>query len=106
MIILDTNVVSELMRTPAVGCRRQVLEAAALKLFDLSFAQGMLDFDGAAAMRYADLVATRRRQGRPMASFDLMTAAIALAHGASVATRNIADFEGCGVTLHDPWSDD
>jgi predicted nucleic acid-binding protein len=30
-------------------------------------------------------------------------AAIARAHDASVATRNISDFEGCGIELLDPW---
>jgi predicted nucleic acid-binding protein len=29
--------------------------------------------------------------------------AIASAHGASVATRNISDFEACGIELLDPW---
>jgi len=26
-----------------------------------------------------------------------------LANGASLATRNVMDFEGCGVNLIDPW---
>ena len=32
-------------------------------------------------------------------------AAIAVAHQASVATRNVADFEGCGTEVIDPWGE-
>lgn len=39
----------------------------------------------------------------PISQFDCQIAAIARAHGASVATRNTADYEGCGVALIDPW---
>jgi predicted nucleic acid-binding protein len=36
---------------------------------------------------------------------DLQIAAIARARGArAIATRNIADFEGCGISLVDPWT--
>jgi predicted nucleic acid-binding protein len=34
--------------------------------------------------------------------FDAMIAAIARSHGARLATRNIADFDYCGVPLIDP----
>ncbi len=34
---------------------------------------------------------------------DLQVAGTALAHGAAVATRNVADFEGCGVVVVNPW---
>ncbi len=33
-----------------------------------------------------------------------MLAAIARVHGASVVTRNVADLEGVGVTIIDPWA--
>jgi predicted nucleic acid-binding protein len=33
-----------------------------------------------------------------------MIAAIARGHAAPLATRNIADFDGCGVHLIDPWA--
>jgi predicted nucleic acid-binding protein len=32
-----------------------------------------------------------------------MIAGIARAHGATLATRNVRDFEGCGIRLIDPW---
>lgn len=34
---------------------------------------------------------------------DSMIAATALEHGFAVVTRNVADFEGSGVALIDPW---
>jgi predicted nucleic acid-binding protein len=30
---------------------------------------------------------------------------MALAHGATLATRNIADFDGYGLVVVDPWQD-
>ena len=49
------------------------------------------------------IAATRKRMGQPVTSFDAMIAAIARSRGAAVATRNVKDFEGCGVTVIDPW---
>ena len=34
---------------------------------------------------------------------DGQIAAVALAHGMSVATRNVGDFEATGVALVNPW---
>ncbi len=39
----------------------------------------------------------------PAGTIDLMLAAIARVHGAGVVTRNVADFEGVGLTIIDPW---
>lgn len=43
--------------------------------------------------------AERRAAGLPTSQFD----AIARAQGASVATRNTSDYDGCGVVVIDPW---
>jgi predicted nucleic acid-binding protein len=87
------------------GRRRTVLEAAAGAMFQEDFERRVLPFDEAAASHYADLFATRRRAGRPSATMDLMIAAIARAHRASLVTRNVTDFDGCGVAVVDPWRD-
>jgi predicted nucleic acid-binding protein len=41
--------------------------------------------------------------GRPVDEMDALIAATALAHGATLATRNIPDFERCGIPLVNPW---
>jgi predicted nucleic acid-binding protein len=86
------------------GRRRTGLEAAARAMFRDDFAGRVLPFDTLAAVSYADLFAARRRAGRPAAMADLIIAAIARARGASVVTRDAGGFEGCGLTLIDPWS--
>jgi len=53
---------------------------------------------------YAEVFADRRRAGRTVATIDLMVAAIARTQDASVVTRNIRDFDDCGVAVVNPWS--
>jgi len=56
-----------------------------------------------AADAHAAIAAARRGQGRPVDQSDAMIAGIARSHGATLATRKVRDFEGCGVPLIDPW---
>ncbi|HKY38694.1 MAG TPA: type II toxin-antitoxin system VapC family toxin [Polyangiaceae bacterium] len=137
MIVVDTNVLSELMRpkpAPSVvewvgeqaatslytttitqaevlygilllpaGKRRTELLGAAEAMFREDFGARVLPFGTEAAALYARIAADRRRAGRPISHFDAQISAIARACGARVATRNVADFENCGVQLLNPW---
>lgn len=139
MILLDTNVISELMRAEpdqivlnwfgqhdaadlyisAVteaelrtgvailpeGQRRDRLQLALDGMIDQDFQAHVLPFDSPAAKAYADIAAQRRAAARPIAEADCQIAAIARAHRAPVATRNIKDFDGCGIRLINPWND-
>jgi len=67
------------------------------------FVGRVLPFDGDAAERYAELVAGRERDGRPVSAADGQIAAICRHRDATLATRNGRDFEGTGVTVVDPW---
>jgi predicted nucleic acid-binding protein len=137
VIVLDTNVLSELMRSqPAAavfawvaaqpraalyttsvnkaeilcgiaalpeGRRRAALAAAAEAMFTDDFAGRVLPFDEEAAVHYAEIVAARRREGRPIEAFDAQIAATARVAGAELATRDVGDFTGCGLTPVNPW---
>ena len=85
------------------GGRRRAFESAARAMFLEDFEGRILPFDTDATTAYAELFAARRRAGRPIAIPDLMIAAIASAQGASVVTRDTSGFEGCGLTLVNPW---
>jgi predicted nucleic acid-binding protein len=138
MILLDTNVISELMRAePAQivldwfgkhaagnlfisavteaelrtgvailpgGQRRDRLQLAIDAMIDQDFQGRVLPFDSPAAKAYADIAAQRRAAGRPIAEADCQIAAIARAADAPIATRNVKDFEGCGVPVINPWN--
>jgi toxin FitB len=135
VIVLDTNVLSELMRSePAAAVfawvsaqpratlyttsvskaeilygiavlpeGRRSLALAAEAMFADDFEGRVLPFDEAAAVHYAEIVAARRREGRPIEAFDAQIAATALVAGAGLATRDTGDFAGCGLTLINPW---
>lgn len=60
-------------------------------------------FNSDAAAAYADIAVARRSEGRPISQFDAQIAAIARSTGSAVATRNVVDFEGCGIDLVNPW---
>ena len=136
-IVLDTNVVSELIRPHpdptvldwavmqdaetlflsavteaelrygveimAAGRRRDRLST---ELEDAlwDFTGRILPFDSEAARAYAEIAAARRAAGFPISQSDCQIAAIARSHGAAVATRDAGGFEGCGITVINPWS--
>jgi predicted nucleic acid-binding protein len=138
MIVLDTNVLSELMRRrPAArvvrwadeqdasalaitavtvaelrygvarladGARKAELAVAVDALVQEDFAGRVLPFDVVAAGHYAELVAERERQGRPISTADGQIAAICRCHGAALATRNVRDFDATEIAVHDPWT--
>ena len=85
------------------GRRRRELAATAERLFEELLAERVLPFDRRAAQAYAAIGATRRAAGREYHTRDCQIAAIAKAYGAAVATRNVRDFQDCGVEITNPW---
>ena len=45
----------------------------------------------------------REQAGRPVPAMDALIGGMALAHGATLATRNVNDFDGYGLSVVDPW---
>ena len=72
-------------------------------MFQEDFRGHLLAFDAAASVHYGAILAERRRSGRSTTILDTQIAAVALAAGASVATRNVGDFTGCGLAIINPW---
>ena len=136
-ILLDTNVLSELLRSapsPVVlawfsaqpadslfvtavtqaelmlgarilpaGKRRAALEAAVAAMFREDFDGRILPFDTVAVPDYVEITSSRRSAGRPISQFDAQIAAIARNRKVKLATRNVQDFENCGIALVNPW---
>lgn len=135
--VLDTNVVSELMR-PAPsqrvtawvtghpgarmclasvseaelrygvailppGKRRRQLAEALETMLASDFQNNILSFDSAAARVYADFAAHRRAAGRPIAHADCQIAAVAYSANATLATRNVRDFDGLALDVVNPF---
>jgi toxin FitB len=86
------------------GKRRQGLWDAASKIFDEDFAGHVLSFDSDAADMYAEIAASRRIAGKPISQFNAMIASMARSRGAFLATRNVKDFDNCGIEVVNPWT--
>lgn len=138
MILLDTNIISELMRPkpqPTVvqwlnnqdalevyisaitiaeieyglkvlpeGQKRWGLKQKFDWLIAQGFSERVLDFTSEAALHYADIMAYRRSLGLPMSVPDGQIAALARLKRFTLATRNVKDFEECGLMLVNPFS--
>ena len=85
------------------GRRRRYLVHAADRAFEELFENRVLPFERKAARAYAGIAAERRTAGRPISQADCQIAAIARSMRASVATRNVRDFEGAGIPVLNPW---
>jgi predicted nucleic acid-binding protein len=128
--LVDTNVVSELMRpSPNRGVlawsaqnRRFAFSVVSLEeiqfglavrpsariarqfrwLLD-SFAE-VLPVTDPIAQRSAELRAALHRRGQVRHQADMLIAATAYEHGAVLLTRNVKDFSGCGLRVHNPFT--
>jgi toxin FitB len=85
------------------GHRKRELAVVIQGILTEDFHGRVLPFDERASVRYADVVAGRERAGRPIGIADAQIAAICRDLGATLATRNTADFEDTGIELIDPW---
>jgi toxin FitB len=84
------------------GTRRRELEAK-LSEWRLRYAERTLSFTGTTAMIYGTVMAEALVSGHNMSVVDAQIAAIAIEHGAMLATRNIRDFKCTPVLLTNPW---
>ncbi len=136
MIVLDTNIVSELEKPrpsatverwfatvaaqemrlcgpvvmeQAYGAERHFLRTGSTRYQDIlqrtvrAFSGRMLAFDGEAPAVAGRIRASRDRIGRPISIGDAMIAAVCLVHGATLATRNVRDFDGLDLNLVNPF---
>lgn len=89
------------------GRRRDALENAIARAIR-RFGTRVYAFDASAAQAAARLLSLARTQGLglhqiPTKLADLQIAGVALAYGLELATRNVGDFQGLGITLLNPW---
>lgn len=138
MIVLDSNVLSALMRphrheeirdwmdsqpdsslwTTSINLlevrggvlllpdgRRKQLLLESLDLVTSRVLRGrILPFDVEAAMRSAEIYAVRQRKGINRETRDTQIAGIVMSRKASLATRNLRDFDDLDIPLVDPWA--
>jgi predicted nucleic acid-binding protein len=87
----------------ATGKRRTLLMQAFESVLE-RMGHRIAAFDAAAAAQAAELMTARQRKGRPGDLRDTMIAGIALAHHASLATRNTTHFDDVSIPVINPWT--
>ena len=85
------------------GKRRDGLHENLEKRLLPMFANRVLPFDMACTTAYAELLAKSRTAGLALETADAFIAAVAMAHGFSVATRDTSPFKAAGLNVINPW---
>jgi toxin FitB len=88
------------------GRKQKALREAVEEMLVEDFRGQILTFNVPAARQYAQILSSRQRAGRPIREMDAQIAAIARAHSATLATRDVNDFVSCGLKLINPWDRD
>lgn len=87
-----------------VGRKRTALQHALDQRMMPLFEGRILHFDAKSAQVFANLSAKLQAMGSTMSFADCAIAAVAMANGFALATRNTRDFKNTGISLIDPWS--
>jgi predicted nucleic acid-binding protein len=130
VIVIDTNVISEMMREQpdqtvlAWAASGGQLHTSAITLAEIGygiarlpkgrrghrlaevfseFGDAILSLDALAAHRYSTIVVDREKSGHPITTADAEIAAICASRDATLATRDTSDFDGTGINLVNPW---
>lgn len=86
------------------GARRRHLETQIDQMITNSAAR-TLSYDATAASEHARFAAAAGADGRALSREDGQLLGIAAVHGCAIATRNVRDFEGFGIRIINPWSE-
>jgi len=105
-LYLSAMTVAELRAGVALlptGKRRTALHEQLERQVLPLFAGRVLPFDMACTQAYAELLARVRKAGQGIDTADALIAAVALANGLMVATRDTGPFLAAGLRLINPW---
>lgn len=84
------------------GARRSRLEVWNNELAE-RFASRIVSIDGDSARNWGHITALLESRGQALAIIDGLIASLAICHGMTLATRDVADFENTGAELFNPW---
>ena len=101
-VICEAEIIAGIAKLPE-GRRKATLVQAADNVFAIVFRDRVLPLDREAAREFGVIVNARQKQGRPIATFDALIAAIARRHEAAIVTRDEGGFQAAGLTVLNPW---
>ncbi len=83
--------------------RRELLHRKFEEALTALIGNRVLPLDAYAAKLAGSFLAQRANEGGPISIPDAQIAAIVLSNGATLATRDVKDFAGLGLSLVNPW---
>jgi tRNA(fMet)-specific endonuclease VapC len=83
--------------------RRSTLDEWLNEALLLRFRGRILHIDHRVMLRWGSLTASLELAGRKLPAMDSLIAATSLEHDLQLVTRNVSDFDGTGLVVHDPW---
>jgi predicted nucleic acid-binding protein len=92
------------LQTMPKGWRQDALIGAFELMLKRMIEGRIASFDAEAGIHAAELMAQRKRVGRPAEVRDTMIAGIVLANRATLATRNTQHFKDLPLTVINPWA--
>ncbi len=126
--LVDTNIISELLRRePHVhvmrwfeqtrdvaisvvsvdevvfGLTRRALPGVLQRFDEFLAGTRVLDIDLRVARRAAELRGSLAARGHVRSQYDMLIAATAQIHAQTLATRNVRDFDQCGIAVLNPF---
>lgn len=132
-MLIDTNIVSELMRNRPDARVAEWLQIAnadtslalsAITVDEIVFGLGrrpnaaklswfdrfatrlsILEVTGTIARRAGEMRATLSLRGEVRSQPDMLIAATAQVHALTLVTRNVRDFDGCGIAVLNPFTE-
>lgn len=85
------------------GRRRERLATWLADELRARFEARILDIDPHVAETWGVIMVRGQKMGLTLGSMDAFVVATAEAHGLTLATRNVKDFQRLGISLLDPW---
>lgn len=88
------------------GKRKSDLKSMTEAYVAVAFRENVFAFDTQSAVTFAEIFGDMKTRGKSILLADCQIAAIAVANGCTIATRDVHPFRAAGLHVINPWTDE